>query len=116
MARRTAIMAAKSVRSILIVACFCPAWASAQPLPDCALKGSVSVMIGGRPALRLSDVARCPASFYDIIPSIRIEGQPMAHLKSGADQRTVCAATGDASVRVEGKPAARLGDLTCRQK
>lgn len=92
-----------------------PNLASAETLPDCALKGSTSVMIGGRPALRLSDVAHCPTSLYEIVPSVRIEGQPMVHVKPVADGKTTCAAGGDPSVSVEGKPAARLGDVACRQ-
>lgn len=98
-----------------MVACFFATAASAEALPDCALKGAASVMIGGRPALRLSDVAQCPAALYDIIPSVRIEGQPMVHVKPGAVGETTCAATGDPTVIVEGKPAARLGDLSCRR-
>jgi uncharacterized Zn-binding protein involved in type VI secretion len=98
-----------------LVACLSATGASAQAPPNCALKGSSSVMIGGRPALRLSDVANCPAALYQIIPSVRIEGQPMVYVKPVDDGETVCAASGDPTVSVEGKPAARLGDVTCRQ-
>lgn len=87
----------------------------AEPVPDCALKGALSVMIGGRPALRLSDVARCPAALYEVIPSIQIEGQPMVHFKTGATEKANCTATGDATVSVEGKQATRLGDVNCQQ-
>lgn len=102
--------------ALLVAAGLAPAPLRADPLPDCALKGASSVMIGGRPALRLSDVARCPASLYEVIPSIQIEGQPMVHFRTGTTEKANCTATGDATVIVEGKPATRLGDVNCQQK
>ncbi|MFM2281911.1 MAG: hypothetical protein RLZZ444_4142 [Pseudomonadota bacterium] len=100
---------------VSLFAALAPAPLRAEPLPDCALKGAMSVMIGGRPALRLSDVARCPASLYEVIPSIQIEGQPLVHFKTGATEKANCTATGDATVSVEGKQATRLGDVNCQQ-
>jgi uncharacterized Zn-binding protein involved in type VI secretion len=82
-------------------------------IPPCALSGAPSVMIGGQPALRLSDVANCPPSLYDILPSIQIEGLPVVHFKPGAAEATVCGAGGEASVTLEGKAASRLGDVVC---
>ena len=54
-----------------------PSLASGQDVPGCAVTGSKTVMIGGKPALRLSDVVMCPPDSYEIISSIMIDGQPM---------------------------------------
>lgn len=116
MATLAAVMAERSMRGLALFAGLWPAELSAQPLPDCALTGSASVMIGGRPALRLSDVARCPAGLYEIIPSIRIEGQPMVHIKPVANETVTCTAAGDPTVSAGGKAATRLGDANCRPK
>ncbi|WP_377289909.1 hypothetical protein [Rhizobium sp. SG2393] len=88
----------------------------AVKIPACALSGATSVMIGGQPALRLSDVANCPPALYDILPSIRIEGQPAVHFKPGATDATTCGAGSEASVTLEGKAATRLGDVACTGK
>ncbi len=85
-------------------------------IPTCALSGATSVMIGGQPALRLSDVAACPPALYEILPSIRIEGQPAVHFKPGASDTTVCGAGAEPSVTLEGKAATRLGDVACTSK
>lgn len=90
-----------------------PLPALAQERPSCALTGSMSVMIDGKPALRLSDVANCPPDLYEVINSIMIEGQPMVHFRSGISGKTTCAARGDKSVTVEGKEAQTLGDVDC---
>ncbi len=39
----------------------------------------------------------------------------MVHVKPVADGATSCTAGGDPTVSVEDKPAARLGDVSCRQ-
>ena len=91
-----------------------PLPAFAQDVPACALSGSMSVMIGGKPALRLSDVANCPPELYEVINSIMIEGQPMVHFKSGVAGKTTCIAEGDKTVTVEGNDAQTLGDVTCK--
>ncbi len=82
-------------------------------VPPCALSGAVSVMIGGAPALRLSDVANCPPELYEIVPSIMIEGQPVVHFRGGSDGVTNCGAKSEGSVTMEGEAANRLGDVTC---
>jgi uncharacterized Zn-binding protein involved in type VI secretion len=86
----------------------------AEGIPACALSGSMTMTIGGKPALRLSDVARCPPDLYEVIKSVSLDGQPLVHFKTGASQDTTCAATGDQTVSIEGKPASRLGDVNCR--
>ena len=91
-----------------------PLSAVAQDIPPCALTGSMSVMIGGKPALRLSDVAKCPPELYEVINSITIEGQPMVHFKSGISGKTTCSARGDKTVTVEGNGAQTLGDVICK--
>lgn len=77
--------------------------------PGCALTGSPNVMIGGRPALRLSDVAACPGLAYEIVPSVFVNGEPAVKLLPNED----CAAQGASDVLVEGGPAARSGDVNC---
>lgn len=88
----------------------------AATIPPCALSGAVSVMIGGAPALRLSDVARCPPELYEIVPSIMIEGQPVVHFRGGSDGKTTCAAKAEGSVTMEGEAANRLGDVACKTR
>ena len=88
--------------------------AAAQDIPACALSGSMTMSIGGKPALRLSDVANCPPELYEVIKSVSLDGQPMVHFKTGAARDTTCAATGDPSVSIEGKQASRLGDVNCK--
>ncbi|KQV38415.1 MULTISPECIES: hypothetical protein [unclassified Rhizobium] len=86
----------------------------AAAIPPCALSGAVSVMIGGAPALRLSDVAKCPPELYEVVPSIMIEGQPVVHFRGGSDGKTTCAAKSEGSVTMEGEAANRLGDVACK--
>jgi len=102
---------------ILILAFAVPAVADDAPaLPACALSGSTSVMIGGQPALRMSDVVNCPPELYEIVPSVFIEGQPVVHFRSGAGAKGDCSAKGDASVMLEGEAAQRTGDVACTAK
>ncbi|WP_438753109.1 PAAR domain-containing protein [Pararhizobium sp. O133] len=97
--------------------CAYPVFAQdAQPLPACALSGATSVMIGGQPALRLSDVVNCPPELYEIVPSIFIEGQPIVHFRSGSAAKGDCIAKGESSVMVEGEAAQRTGDVACTEK
>ncbi len=102
----------KAIESALLLAVLAaPAWAG--DIPPCALSGSPTVMIAGRPALRLADVARCPAALIEPIAGIMIDGQPMVHVRSGAVDETACAARGEASVSADGRPAQGLGDVSC---
>jgi uncharacterized Zn-binding protein involved in type VI secretion len=87
--------------------------AMAQEIPACALSGSMTVMIGGKPAFRLSDVAKCPAELYDVISSVNIDGQPVVHFRTGKQDSTTCTAKADPGVSIEGKSAQGLGDVTC---
>ncbi|QRM56056.1 PAAR domain-containing protein [Sinorhizobium sp. BG8] len=86
------------------------------PMPACALSGAASVMIGGAPALRLSDVANCPPELYEVVPGITIEGQPIVHFRSGAAEKGKCIARGEGSVLVESGSAARVGDVLCTEQ
>jgi uncharacterized Zn-binding protein involved in type VI secretion len=102
---------------VLILALAVPAVADdAPPLPACALSGATSVMIGGQPALRLSDVANCPPDLYEVVPSIFIEGQPVVHFRSGTGAKGDCSAKADPSVMLEGEGAQRMGDVNCTAK
>jgi hypothetical protein len=87
--------------------------AFAQDIPACALTGSMTMSIGGRPALRLSDVVNCPPDAYEVIKSVQIDGQPMVHLKQIMTGKARCIALDNPSVTAENKPAGALGDLTC---
>jgi hypothetical protein len=87
--------------------------ALAQDIPACALTGSMTMTIGGRPALRLSDVVNCPADAYEIIKSVQIDGQPMVHLKQVTTGKTRCITLENPDVTVENKQATALGDLSC---
>lgn len=87
--------------------------AEAGEVLPCALSGSRTVMIGGKPALRLSDVENCPMALVEIVPGIEIDGQPLVHLKTGADADAACAATGEASVLANGKPMQGVGHVAC---
>ena len=79
----------------------------AAALPSCVKTGAVSVFFNGKPALKLADVAACPAGSFEIIPNIVIEGQPMVHL-------TGCA-TGSTNVFAGGKASNTTGDTPCPQ-
>ena len=102
-----------------LLLCGFPTGSSAEEaatIPPCALSGAVSVMIGGAPALRLSDVANCPPELYEVVPSIMIEGQPVVHFRGGSDGEMTCAAKAEGSVMMEGEAANRLGDVACTTK
>lgn len=92
-----------------------PLAARADDIPACALSGSMTMMIGGKPALRLGDVAQCPPELYDVINSVQIDGQPMVHFKAGVAGKVRCAASGNQTVTAEGKQATTLGDVNCSQ-
>jgi hypothetical protein len=87
--------------------------ALAQDIPPCALTGSMTTSIGGKPALKLSDVANCPADSYEIIQSVQIDGQPMVHLKRITTGKTRCITLESPSVTAENKQVNALGDLSC---
>jgi hypothetical protein len=89
--------------------------AFAEEIPPCALTGSMTVMIGGKPALRLSDVAKCPPALYDIITSVQIDGQPMVHFKTGSTGKVRCFSEPNPTVTVESKQASTLGDTACAE-
>ena len=93
-----------------------PSLAAAQTIPACALSGSMTMMIEGKPALRLSDVANCPPELYVILNSIQIDGQPMVHFKSGTSGDTDCLAKGSNTVSAEDKQASTMGDVRCQTK
>lgn len=90
-----------------------PCLAFGQDLPGCVVTGSKTVMIGGKPALRLSDVVMCPPDTYDIISSIQIDGQPMVHFKPVHFGKTRCAVMGDDTVVAENKAATPQGSIHC---
>ena len=90
-----------------------PLLAEAQDLPGCAMTGSSTVMIGGKPALRLSDVANCPPDSYEIIASVKIDGQPMVHFKPVHFGKTRCAVMAEPTVTAENKPVHSLGEVHC---
>lgn len=85
----------------------------AEDIPACALTGSMTMSIGGKPALRLSDVVNCPPDAYEIISSIQIDGQPMVHFKPVLTGKTRCIALDNATVSAENKPVTALGDVHC---
>ncbi|MDB5523192.1 MAG: motif family protein [Rhizobium sp.] len=99
--------------TLSLTAAALPAMAVAQDIPPCALTGSMTMTIGGKPALRLSDVASCPPKLYEIITSISIDGQPMVHFKPGVSAKTRCTAQGNPTVQAEGKQANTVGDVAC---
>jgi uncharacterized Zn-binding protein involved in type VI secretion len=87
-----------------------PALASGAELPACAVTGAKSVFINGRPALRLADVAGCPAGMFETVPGLFIEGQPAVRLSAPKDG---CIATGSSNVIAGGGMAPRAGDAAC---
>lgn len=90
-----------------------PGMAFSQDIPGCAVTGSQTVMIGGKPALRLADVVMCPPDSYEIISSIQIDGQPMVHFKPVHFGKTRCAVMGDTTVTAENEAATPLGSIHC---
>lgn len=103
------------VLPILVVSSLAVSPVAASDVPACALSGSVSVMIGGKPALRLADVAGCPAELIRIIPGIQIDGQPMVHVETGSAGNTRCTAKGERTVSAGDTDAQGLGDVDCRK-
>ena len=97
----------------VLFVCLSPLLAEAQDLPGCAVTGSSTVMIGGKPALRLSDVANCPPDSYEIIASVKIDGQPMLHFKPVHFGKTRCAVMAEPTVTAENKPVHSLGEGHC---
>lgn len=90
-----------------------PGLAFGQDIPGCAVTGSKTMMIGGKPALRLSDVVMCPPDSYEIISSIQIDGQPMVRFKPVHFGKTRCAVMGDTTVMAENEAATPQGSLHC---
>lgn len=90
-----------------------PGIAFSQDVPGCAVTGSKTMMIGGKPALRLSDVVMCPPDSYEIISSVMIDGQPMVHFKPVHFGKTRCAVMGDDTVMAENKVASVQGSIHC---
>lgn len=90
-----------------------PTLAFGQDLPGCVVTGSKTITIGGKPALRLSDVVMCPPDTYEILSSIRIDGQPMVRFKPVHFGKTRCAVMGDETVIAEGKSATPQGSMHC---
>jgi uncharacterized Zn-binding protein involved in type VI secretion len=108
--------ASRAVHGLLVGAVACvlavltDASARAQTLPGCAQTGASSVFINGRPMLRLSDVAGCPAGMFETVPGIFVEGEPAVRLAAPAPD---CSAGGSANVLLGGAPAGRAGDAAC---
>jgi uncharacterized Zn-binding protein involved in type VI secretion len=98
--------------AISLIALF-PAPLLAQDLPACALTGSMTMTIEGKPALRLSDVANCPPELYEIIRSVTIDGQPRVHFKPAPTGKLRCFTLNTPTVSAEGRQAAVLGGTTC---
>ena len=107
--RRLAPLAAVPLAAALALLT-APLAAHAQPLPPCAVGGASSVIINGRPALRLSDVATCPPGMFEPVPGIFVEGQPAVRFVAPAKG---CVAGGSANVIMNGAPATRGGDAVC---
>ncbi len=82
-------------------------------LPACASSGSANVMIAGRPAFRLSDLAGCPPELVEISPNVFVNGEPAAFLKTGKSGDDICASAGSANVQINGKGAQAVGDGRC---
>jgi len=87
--------------------------AMAADLPPCARTGAASVMINGRPALKLGDVALCPPGSFSIVQGMTIEGEPMVQFNPASPD---CMAGSSADVIIDGQGANRLGDVACAPK
>lgn len=98
------------MRLCLTLLLLLPIPAFATGLPACARSGSVSVMINGLPALRLSDVSLCPMDSYSVIPGIVVEGEPMVQFSPAGSG---CSHGASQDVIVEGKAVPRAGDIAC---
>lgn len=102
---------ATGVRITFVLTLLLPALpAAAQELPACAVTGASSVMINGRPALRLSDVAACPPGLFEPVPGVFVEGEPAVRFVAPAEG---CVAVGSSDVAVGGAGAMRAGDVVC---
>lgn len=99
-------------RTAFALALFAPLPALASGLPPCAKTGAASVMFNGKPALKLSDVAACPAGTWEIIPGMVIEGEPMVHFNTGVSG---CTAAASPNVFIDGKAVVTAGDPSCPQ-
>lgn len=97
----------------VLFALLVPGISFAQDLPGCAATGSKTMMIGGKPALRLSDVANCPPDMYEIVSSIMIDGQPMVRFKPVHFGKARCAVVDDSTVLAEGQAVTPQGSLHC---
>ncbi len=86
--------------------------AHSEYLPACAKSSAATVMFNGKPALKLSDAAACPAGSFQIIPNMMIEGEPMVHFNAGA---AGCTATTSPNVIANNKAANTVGDVACPQ-
>lgn len=111
--RRASRAARCAFAGLLLALLPVPHVASAQEMPACAQTGASSVMINGRPALRLSDVATCPPGMFETVPGIMVEGQPAVRFAAPVEG---CVATGSADVLMGGTPAGRAGDAACPPK
>ena len=100
-------------RTAVLFALLYPCLAFGQDLPGCAATGSKTVMLGGKPALRLSDVTMCPPDIYEIIASVTIDGQPMVRFKPVHFGKTRCAVMGESTVIAEGKAVTPQGSIHC---
>ncbi|MGE0503011.1 MAG: hypothetical protein AB7O76_18890 [Rhizobiaceae bacterium] len=84
-----------------------------QGFPACARSGSHVLSFNGLPALRLSDVAACPAGSYTIVQGLVIDGEPMVQFNPvGKD----CVTGASPNVIVNGQAATRAGDVVCPPK
>jgi hypothetical protein len=116
--RNAGVNAMRQVMMALLVASALPglpAAAGQDDLPGCAATGSMTVTIGGRPALRLSDVANCPPELYDILSSVQIDGQPMVHFKTEKVGKMRCIPSGMLDTLAENKPASTVGETACAE-
>ena len=99
------------MRVAFVLALLAPALpALAQDMPACAVTGASSVMINGRPALRLSDVAACPPGLFEPIPGVLVEGEPAVRFVAPVEG---CVAAGSSDVTIGGAGAVRAGDAVC---
>ena len=90
-----------------------PGLAFGQDIPGCAVTGSKTMMINGKPALRLSDVVMCPPDSYEIISSIQIDGQPMVRFKPVHFGKTRCAVMADTTVMAENEAVTPQAAIPC---
>lgn len=100
-----------AMRVAFVLALLAPALpAATQELPACAVTGASSVMINGRPALRLSDVAACPPGLFETVPGVFVEGEPAVRFVAPVEG---CVAVRSSDVTINGAGAVRAGDAVC---